>query len=108
MPLLEFVVFLDLLSPECRSTINTNVAHVLVGAPDGIFGVPLQVSIKYANVAISLQNENGENYVYGYVPIVIAKCGVYLKERGKGDRNRTSSSVLMFITSYGRRRHFPT
>ena len=50
--------------------------------PVGIFGVPLEDSIQYANVAISLTNEQGQSYVYGYVPIVIAKCGVYLKEKG--------------------------
>lgn len=50
--------------------------------PRGIFGVPLQESIKYANVAISLFNEEGESYIYGYVPIVVAKCGVFLKEKG--------------------------
>ncbi|PLB42565.1 putative Rho GTPase activator (Sac7) [Aspergillus candidus] len=49
--------------------------------PQGIFGVPLNVSIKYANVAISLTNDNGESFIYGYVPIVIAKCGVFLKEK---------------------------
>ena len=53
-----------------------------VQAPVGIFGVPLEDSIKYANVAISLTNEQGESYVYGYVPIVVAKCGVFLKEKG--------------------------
>ncbi|KAL8794261.1 MAG: hypothetical protein Q9195_003215 [Heterodermia aff. obscurata] len=47
----------------------------------GIFGVPLQTSIKYANVAISLTNEQGESFIYGYVPIVVAKCGVFLKEK---------------------------
>ncbi|KAL9011486.1 MAG: hypothetical protein Q9173_003667 [Seirophora scorigena] len=49
--------------------------------PPGIFGVALQDSIRYANVAISLTNERGESYIYGYVPIVVAKCGVYLKEK---------------------------
>ena len=53
-----------------------------VGSPSGIFGVALQDSIKYANVAISLTNEHGESYIYGYVPIVVAKCGVFLKEKG--------------------------
>jgi len=48
----------------------------------GIFGVPLQRSINYANVAISLTDANGQQFVYGYVPIVVAKCGVYLKEKG--------------------------
>lgn len=52
----------------------------------GIFGVPLQMSIRYANVAISLFNDEGESYIYGYVPIVVAKCGVYLKEKGKWSR----------------------
>lgn len=50
-------------------------------APQGIFGVPLIASIPYANVAISLFNEHGESYIYGYVPIVVAKCGVFLKEK---------------------------
>ncbi|OAG02867.1 RhoGAP-domain-containing protein [Paraphaeosphaeria sporulosa] len=49
--------------------------------PRGIFGVPLITSIPYANVAISLFNESGESYIYGYVPIVVAKCGVFLKEK---------------------------
>ncbi|KAI9697831.1 MAG: hypothetical protein M1836_004507 [Candelina mexicana] len=49
--------------------------------PPGIFGVPLSESIKYANVAISLQDENGKSFIYGYVPIVVAKCGVFLKEK---------------------------
>lgn len=48
----------------------------------GIFGVPLRQSITYANVAISLIDENGQSYIYGYVPIVVAKCGVFLKEKG--------------------------
>ncbi|KAF5963293.1 GTPase activating protein [Fusarium bulbicola] len=49
--------------------------------PQGIFGVPLRQSITYANVAISLIDENGQSYIYGYVPIVVAKCGVFLKEK---------------------------
>ncbi|CAK7206758.1 GTPase activating protein (GAP) for Rho1p [Sporothrix eucalyptigena] len=49
--------------------------------PRGIFGVPLRQSITYANVAISLIDENGKSYIYGYVPIVVAKCGVFLKEK---------------------------
>ncbi|TAQ84632.1 hypothetical protein B7494_g7046 [Chlorociboria aeruginascens] len=49
--------------------------------PTGIFGVPLRQSITYANVAISLVDGEGKSYIYGYVPIVVAKCGVYLKEK---------------------------
>jgi GTPase-activating protein SAC7 len=51
--------------------------------PGGIFGVPLRQSITYANVAISLIDAEGKSYIYGYVPIVVAKCGVYLKEKGE-------------------------
>ncbi|EFR01945.1 rho-GTPase-activating protein 5 [Nannizzia gypsea CBS 118893] len=50
-------------------------------APPGIFGIPLNVSIKYANVAISLTGDDGKSFIYGYVPIVVAKCGVFLKEK---------------------------
>lgn len=57
--------------------------------PHGIFGVPLRQSITYANVAISLVDEDGKSYIYGYVPIVVAKCGVYLKEKGE---TRTSQA----------------
>ncbi|KAI9891532.1 MAG: hypothetical protein M1814_002655 [Vezdaea aestivalis] len=49
--------------------------------PTGIFSVPLHVSIKYANVAISLNDNDGKTFIYGYVPIVVAKCGVFLKEK---------------------------
>ena len=62
-----------------------SVAHKqsqILEVPTGIFGVPLQVSIKYANVAISLTDPDGKSFIYGYVPIVVAKCGVFLKEKG--------------------------
>ncbi|ORY69995.1 uncharacterized protein BCR38DRAFT_332195 [Pseudomassariella vexata] len=52
--------------------------------PPGIFGVPLRQSITYANVAISLVDDDGKSYIYGYVPIVVAKCGVFLKEKATG------------------------
>ena len=54
-----------------------------------VFGIPLADSVKFANVAISLMNEAGENYIYGYVPLVVAKVGVFLKEKGKSLSNST-------------------
>lgn len=60
----------------------TGVCLSWIAQPSGIFGVPLNVSIKYANVAISLAGEDGSSFIYGYVPIVVAKCGVFLKENG--------------------------
>lgn len=67
--------------PRCFSNWYAN-PFVAEEAPRGIFGIPLNVSIKYANVAISLTNDHGESFIYGYVPIVVAKCGVFLKEKG--------------------------
>lgn len=61
----------------------SNTDYFAVDTSPGIFGVPLAESIRYANVAISLTNEQGESFIYGYVPIVVAKCGVFLKEKGK-------------------------
>ena len=49
----------------------------------GIFGVEITTSIRYANVAISVRDESGEVYIYGYVPIIVAKCAVFLKEKGE-------------------------
>jgi hypothetical protein len=59
--------------------------EIVVPPPAGIFGVPLRQSIAYANVAISLVDPEGKSYIYGYVPIVVAKCGVFLKEKGTWD-----------------------
>ena len=65
---------------------NLNVGNIAkyfkATGQQGIFGVPLRESITYANVAISLIDSEGKSYIYGYVPIVVAKCGVYLKEKG--------------------------
>ena len=72
-----------------------------VEAPIGIFGIPLSDSIKYANVAISLSNDQGESYIYGYVPIVVAKCGVFLKEKGKRFPLSISLQPLICYHSHG-------
>jgi hypothetical protein len=45
-----------------------------------VFGKPLRESLKYASVQISTANANGDLYVWGYIPVVVAKCGLYLKE----------------------------
>lgn len=72
-----------------------------------VFGVSPEQSLKYASVAISMvgpcvrfrlslflqlvttranlrrcAHSDGKPYVYGYVPIVVAKCGMMLKETG--------------------------
>jgi hypothetical protein len=62
-------------------------------APPGIFGVPLTTSIRYANIAISLFNDEGQSYIYGYIPIVVAKTGIFLKEKGKCDLRSFESTI---------------
>ncbi|EXM00470.1 hypothetical protein FOIG_07451 [Fusarium odoratissimum NRRL 54006] len=46
-----------------------------------VFGVPLLTSIIYANVDISLVDEDGVSRIYGYIPLVVAKSGVFLKAK---------------------------
>lgn len=76
----------------------------------GIFGVPLHTSIRYANVAISLFNDEGQSYIYGYVPIVVAKCGVFLKEKGRQIPSHTTYTPILSLTlpSYGRGGYLPS
>jgi hypothetical protein len=49
---------------------------------DKVFGEPLRTSLKYASVAISMAGDDGNQYVWGYVPIIVAKVGLFLKENG--------------------------
>jgi GTPase-activating protein SAC7 len=80
----------------CASTSRTPAKQVTAESrPQGIFGVPLRQSITYANVAISLIDEHGKSYIYGYVPIVVAKCGVFLKEKGRCPQERIEGETLV-------------
>ncbi|KZP31803.1 Rho GTPase activation protein [Athelia psychrophila] len=57
-------------------------AHIAAGEPvHTVFGKPLKESLRYASVQISTANAGGDLYVWGYIPVVVAKCGLYLKER---------------------------
>lgn len=61
-----------------------------------VFGVPLRESIFYANVAISLADETGKQFIYGYVPIVVAKIGVFLKESTRG-KKEIDHLIILFL-----------
>ncbi|SCZ95304.1 BZ3500_MvSof-1268-A1-R1_Chr11-2g03419 [Microbotryum saponariae] len=63
-----------------------------------VFGVSPEQSLKYAAVAISTVSADGKPYVYGYVPIVVAKCGMMLKESGPESRPSTDD-MYMFRTA---------
>ncbi|KAI6155226.1 Rho GTPase activation protein [Pisolithus tinctorius] len=45
-----------------------------------VFGRPLKESLKRASVQISTANADGDLYVWGYIPVVVAKCGLHLKD----------------------------
>lgn len=47
-----------------------------------VFGAALNQSIVYANVAISVADATGNTYIYGYIPIVVAKICVFAKDMG--------------------------
>jgi len=50
-------------------------------APQGVvFGRPLKESLKYASVSISTADAKGQFFVWGQIPVVVAKCGLFLKE----------------------------
>lgn len=62
-----------------------------------VFGVRLEESLQYASVAISMVAPDGKQYVYGYVPIVVAKCGMMLKETGTLTSYSSSQLVVLLI-----------
>lgn len=49
----------------------------LSGQGGVVFGKPLKDSLAYASVQISTANASGELYVWGYIPVVVAKWCVY-------------------------------
>jgi hypothetical protein len=53
-----------------------------VTTKNAVFGVALVESIPYARLTINLFDEEGESSIYGYIPKVVGKCCVFLKERG--------------------------
>ncbi|KAK6455923.1 GTPase activating protein for RHO [Scheffersomyces xylosifermentans] len=56
----------------------------LVDENSKYFGVPLETAISEASAKISILNPDPSDHSlsYGFIPIVVAKCGVYLKNNG--------------------------
>ncbi|CAG8452150.1 16213_t:CDS:10, partial [Dentiscutata heterogama] len=66
----------------------------------GIFGVDLAEGIEYARVPICMAGPDGKQYIYGYIPTIVAKCGMYLKEQGFGNKNpKNHAGVDTFATT---------
>lgn len=49
---------------------------------NAVLGVSLSEVIKYSNMAIYFHGADGESFVYGYIPVYLAKIGNFLKEKG--------------------------
>lgn len=57
--------------------------NALVDENSKYFGVPLQQALDEASAKISiLTGDQSDGLKYGQIPIVVAKCGVYLKNNG--------------------------
>ncbi|OWZ61765.1 rho GTPase activator [Cryptococcus neoformans] len=78
-----------------------------------VFGVPLEISTQYASVQLSTSGPDDSLYVWGVIPVVVAKCGLYLKEnattiegtfRVSGSEKRMRDLQLIFDTGpkYGK------
>ncbi|KAL2072074.1 hypothetical protein VTL71DRAFT_11417 [Oculimacula yallundae] len=76
-----------------------------------VFGVDLYKSIIYAKVTISLTDESGKSYIYGYIPLIVAKCGVFLKEKGTEIENifyksGSAKKIFQLLTIFEDSPHF--
>lgn len=47
-----------------------------------MFGIPLTESLGYARSRISYIDEVTGNTCNGFIPVIIAKCGAFLKDEG--------------------------
>jgi hypothetical protein len=60
---------------------ENNYLRAVEEGEHSVFGKPLRESLRYASVQISTANANGELYVWGYIPVVVAKwcaCFFYI------------------------------
>ena len=53
-----------------------------------VLGVPLEDLIEYCHVEISITNEKGEPYVEGYIPVIVANIGLFLRQNGQSMMNQ--------------------
>lgn len=71
----------DRSSEHILAGISTQNGSIASEDTPGVFGIALSQSIVYANVAISLVY-GGKSYIYGYIPIVVAKTCIFVKRKG--------------------------
>ncbi|CEP19144.1 hypothetical protein [Parasitella parasitica] len=84
-----------------RVTVPNGVANRKVGSDTtpkgGVFGIPLEMSIKYAKTTVGYVDDDDIKHTKaGAIPIVVAKCGSYLKKNGFVWRSK--ASVVSLVT----------
>ncbi|KAH9945048.1 Rho GTPase activation protein [Epithele typhae] len=74
------------------------------GREHTVFGKPLKESLKAASVQISTANSNGELYVWGYIPVVVAKWCVEgtFRVNGSNKRMRDLQAIFEHPPRYGK------
>lgn len=82
-------------SPPIGSYLSTS--SYSQNAENHIFGVSLKTSIKYASSNIILTDKAGKEYVYGQIPIIVAKCSHFLK------KNATDTEGIFRLSGSARR-----
>lgn len=55
------------------TSVSPSASAIPVSSGSTVFGKPLRESLRYASVHISTSNTRGELYVWGYIPVVVAK-----------------------------------
>ncbi|KNZ63598.1 hypothetical protein VP01_1121g2 [Puccinia sorghi] len=69
-------------SPTNHDPYSLAPHHLQQRNQSNIFGRKLEDSLQFASVAISMIGQDQKAYIYGFIPVVVAKCGLYLKENG--------------------------
>ena len=67
-----------------------------------MFGTPLKESLKHASVQISTADAKGKLYVWGYIPVVVAKWCVYAVIALPPPLFFFSSTFFLSVSSYPR------
>jgi len=67
--------------------------------PLAIFGVALADSINCVKSPTTLQDRDGVRRIYGYVPVVIAKAGAFLKVKGQSHPGTMMRPCLLTVLS---------
>jgi len=101
-----------------RTSVSRSTQSPLDTTGPPVFGKPLEDCLKYASVQISTVDAKGERYVWGYIPIVVAKwyvlhnllthgllmtasfsnSGLYLKDNGRYLRFYTRHLIQLFLS----------